>query len=74
MRTELAKTNNSPPSESLSKNRPKEIESDPLMADTAKIHVAHRGSVLPFVVPSSFISQNVIKYLEVVGVSLALLD
>ena len=33
MRTELAKTN--PPSKSLSNSKPKEIDSDPLMADTA---------------------------------------
>ena len=61
-RAELTKTNNSTPSESLSQNGPKEIGSDPLMADTAKINVAHRGFLLPFVIPSSsFISQNVIK-------------
>ena len=60
-RAELTKTNDSPPSKSLSQNGPKEVDSDPLMADTAKINVAHRGFVLPFVIPSSFISQNIIK-------------
>ena len=61
MRAELAKTNGSPPFKPLSQNGPKEVDSDPLMADTAKINVAHRGVVLPFVVPSYFISQNVVK-------------